>query len=126
MRLFMNLAFQPPNTRPKLASVHKVFISWLQLDKDKDYVCVLTQSCLTPCCCLPGSSVHGIFQARILQWVAISYSRRSSQPRDQTCISCTSYIGRQILYRCATWKSNTIKILTLKNRFLFLNFLSKI
>ena len=65
----MNLAFQPPNTKPKLASVHKVFISWLQLDKDKDYVCVLTQSCLTPCCSLPGSSVHGILQARILEWV---------------------------------------------------------
>ena len=31
---------------------------------------------------LPGSSVHGIFQARILEWVAISFSRRSSQPRD--------------------------------------------
>ena len=33
-------------------------------------------------CSLPGSSVHGIFQARILEWVAISFSRRSSQPRD--------------------------------------------
>ena len=39
----------------------------------------------------PGSSVHGIFQARILEWVAICYSRESSQPRDQTQISC---IGR--------------------------------
>ena len=37
-----------------------------------------------------GSSVHGIFQARILEWVAISYSRGSSQPRDQTHISCIS------------------------------------
>ena len=35
-------------------------------------------------CSLPGSSVHGILQARILEWVAISFSRRSSQPRDQT------------------------------------------
>ena len=35
-------------------------------------------------CSLPGCSVHGIFQARILEWVAISYSRRSSWPRDQT------------------------------------------
>ena len=33
-------------------------------------------------CSLPSSSVHGIFQARILEWVAISFSRRSSQPRD--------------------------------------------
>ena len=37
---------------------------------------------------LPGSSVHGISQARILEWVAISFSRGSSQPRDWTCISC--------------------------------------
>ena len=36
----------------------------------------------------PGSSVHGIFQARILEGLAISFSRESSQPRDQTCISC--------------------------------------
>ena len=36
----------------------------------------------------PGSSVHGILQARILEWVAIFYSRGSSQPRDQTHVSC--------------------------------------
>ena len=36
----------------------------------------------------PGSSVHGILQARILVWVAISFSRGFSQPRDQICISC--------------------------------------
>ena len=39
-------------------------------------------------CSLPGSSVHGIFQARIQEWVAISFSRKSSQPRNQACISC--------------------------------------
>ena len=38
-------------------------------------------------CSLPGSSVHRIFQARILEWVAISFSRRSSQPRDWTLVS---------------------------------------
>jgi len=38
-------------------------------------------------CSPPGSSVHGILQARILEWVAISFSRGSSQPRDQTHIS---------------------------------------
>ena len=43
---------------------------------------------------LPGSSVHGIFQERILEWVVISSSRGSSQPRNWTHISCT---GRQIL-----------------------------
>ena len=43
-------------------------------------------------CSLPGSSIHEIFQARILEWVAISYSRRSSQPRDWTRVSCI--VGR--------------------------------
>ena len=46
----------------------------------------VAQLCLTLCdpmdCSLPGSSIHGIFQARILEWVAISFSRGSSQPRD--------------------------------------------
>ena len=37
---------------------------------------------------LPGSSVHGILQARILEWVAISFSRGSFQPRDRTQVSC--------------------------------------
>ena len=46
-------------------------------------------------CCPPGSSVHGISQARILEQVAISFSRESSQPRGWTCISC---IGKRSLY----------------------------
>ena len=51
------------------------------------HACVLvTQLCLTLCdstdCSLPGSSVHGIFQARILEWVAMPFSWGSSQPRD--------------------------------------------
>ena len=62
-------------------------------------LCSFTQSCPTLCdpadCSPPGSSVHGIFQARILVWVAVSSSRGSSQPRDQTCVSC---VGRQVLY----------------------------
>ena len=37
---------------------------------------------------LPGSSVHGISQSRILEWVAISFSRESSSPKDSTCVSC--------------------------------------
>ena len=41
-------------------------------------------------CSLPGSSVHGISQARILEWVSIPFSRRSSWPRDQTWVSCTA------------------------------------
>ena len=54
--------------------------------------CLLTQSCLILCdpvdCSPPGSSVHGILQARILEWVAISSSRGSSLPRDGTCVCC--------------------------------------
>ena len=53
---------------------------------------LVTQSCPTLCdpvgCSPPGSSVHGISQARILEWVAISFSRASSQPRDHTQVSC--------------------------------------
>ena len=68
-------------------------------------LCPITQSCPTLCdpmnCSLPGSSVLGIFQTRILQWVAISFSRGSSGARDWTCVSCISRIGRQILYHWA-------------------------
>ena len=53
----------------------------------------------TPMDCNPtGSSVHVIFQERILEWMAISFSRGSSQPRDQTCVSCVSCVGTWILY----------------------------
>ena len=52
----------------------------------------VAQSCPTLCdpvdCSLPGSSVHGIFQARVLEWTAISFSRGSSWPRDRTRVSC--------------------------------------
>ena len=51
---------------------------------------------------LPGSSVYGIFQASILEWVAFSYSRGSSWPRGRADIFGVSCIGRQILYHCAT------------------------
>ena len=56
---------------------------------------VLSHSCEPLDCSLPGSSVHEIVQARILEWVAISFSGESSQPR-------RSNIGRHILYYCTT------------------------
>ena len=60
------------------------------------------QSFLTLCnpmdCGPPGSSVCGILQARILEWVAISSSRGSSQLGDQTCIPYVSCIGRRVIY----------------------------
>ena len=63
------------------------------------YVCgvLVAQSCLTffdPMNCTPPSfSVHGIFHAGTLEWVAFSYSRGTSWPRNRTCISCISCIG---------------------------------
>ena len=73
------------------------------------------QSSLAPCdpldCSLPGSSVHGILQARTLEQVAISYSRGSSRPRDRTHISCVSCTGRLILYHCTTWEAPLWNIL---------------
>ena len=64
---------------------------------------VKSDSCDPMGCSLPGYSVHGISQARILEWVAISFSRWSSPPRDQTCVSC---ISRQILYHWANWEAH--------------------
>ena len=56
--------------------------------------CMCALFCLTLCnptdCSQSGSSVHGISQARIPGWVAISFSRESSRPTDRICISCTA------------------------------------
>ena len=62
----------------------------------------LLKSCPALCnlmdCTPPGSSVHGILPARILEWAAMPSSRGFSQPRDQTCICYISCIGRWVLY----------------------------
>ena len=62
----------------------------------------LLQSCSTVCnpmdCSMLCSSVHEVLQRKILEWVVISISRGSSWPRDWTCISSVSCIGRQVLY----------------------------
>ena len=88
------------------------FLPW----KSLRYEMTLKQNC---CCCLvakscpslsvtpmdyslPGSSVHGISQTRILAWVAISFSRGSSSLRGWTLVSC---IGRQVLYHWATMEA---------------------
>ena len=84
---------------------HSPFTCHAECDGEKNNV--LLQSCLTLCdpmdCSLPGSSVHGILQARILGWVAVPSSRGSSPPRDRILISCVSGIGGWVLYHCATW-----------------------
>ena len=82
---------------------------------------LVAQSCLTlhdPMdCSPPGSSVHGISQATILEWVAIPFSKGSSRPRDQTHVSC---IGRWILSQRATWEalgySQRLYLATLENQ----------
>ena len=64
--------------------------SWTEKKAEREVV----QSCPALCdpmdCSLPGSSVHGVFQAIVLEWIAISFSRGSSQPRDWTRVSCIS------------------------------------
>ena len=69
---------------------------WLN---DNQCICsVVSESSCPMDCSPPGSSLHEIFQARILDCGAISYSRGSSRSRDQTQVSCVSCIGRWILY----------------------------
>ena len=83
----------------KTCAVHMPWCRWwLVLPSVCLCVCAQSlQSCLTPCdpmdCNPPGSSVHGILQGRVLEWVAKPSSRESFQPRNQThasCISCTA------------------------------------
>ena len=74
----------------------------------------VTQSCLTLCdpmdYTLPGSSVRGISQTRILEWVAISFSREFSWPRDQTHFTCISCVARQVLYHSEPMIVKQIKL----------------
>ena len=104
---------------PPGSSVHGIFqariLEWvaiyarnLLLKIEKLYIYIYSmhaktlQSCPSLCdpmdCSLPGSSVCGILQARILEWVTISFSRGTSQPRDQTHVSRVSCTGRWVLY----------------------------
>ena len=70
---------------------------------------LLAQSCPTLCnpmdCRPPDSSAYGVFQARILEWVATFYFRESPWLTDGNLVSCISCIGRQILYHCAPWEA---------------------
>ena len=88
---------------------HCSFLLWTALRGWHGPVCSVAHSCPTLCHPMdgssPGSSVHGTFQARILEWVAIFYSRGSALPRDRTHVSCISCIGGWILYQWATWEA---------------------
>ena len=72
------------------------------------HVCLVAQYCATLCnptdCRPPGSSIHGIFKARILAWVAIPYSRDLPESVAEP-VSCFFCIGRWILNQCATWEA---------------------
>ena len=87
----------------------------------KSYVgaCSVAKLHLTLCnpidCSLSGSSVHGILQTRVLEWIAMPSSRGSSQPRDQTCISCTTR-GCFFFYHWATWKAQSLLHFGLKKQ----------
>ena len=78
-------------------------------------VCLFShvQLCEPMDCSPPDFSVHGILQAGKLECVAISYSRGSSQPRDQTYDSCVSWTGRRILYHCTTCEALICQRVTL-------------
>ena len=80
--------------------------AWHELNWAKISVYILSSPTLgdTLDCSLPVSSVPGIFQARIWEWVTIFYSRGSSWPKGRTRVSCVSCIGRQIPYQWATWE----------------------
>ena len=86
-------------------------------------VVVASNSCNPMDCSLPGSSVNGIPQARILEWVATSFSRGSSQPRNQTQVSCiagrffTNWAMREALNEYPTFmdRPNIIKLSILSN-----------
>ena len=79
---------------------------------EKLLMCVCTraqpQSCpaiLDSHDCSPPAPLHGILQARILDWVAMPSSRGSSRPRDGTLVSYVSCTGRRVLYHRTTWEA---------------------
>ena len=77
-------------------------------------LCMLSQSRQTLCdpldCSPPGSSIHGIFQARIMEWGAISSPRRSSWPKDQTCFSCWPCIAGGFFTPLSHWGTPLLSV----------------
>ena len=90
----------PPHSSILTISIGTKVHMAVLLSTEKKKETEVTQSCPTLCdpmdCSLPGSSIHGIFQARILEWVAISFSRGSSWSRNWTHFSCISRIGKEL------------------------------
>ena len=102
-----------PNINPENCSQVHIDVFCL-----KTSLCTCTTSvqlCPTLCkpmdCSPPGSSVHGVLQARILEWVAMPSSRGSYPPRDQTQVSYVSCTGKRVLYhQCHLGSPRTTKI----------------
>ena len=116
-RTLYPLSHQGSPILSKVIHKHKKRAVWLFPKHLKVQVKVLVaQSSLTICdpmnCSLPGSSVHGTSQARILEWVAIPFSRGSSWPRDRTQVS---WIGDRFFTfsatREASYKWRTLKFM---------------
>ena len=85
-------------------SGHKLLISLIELCVYVLCGSVVSDSCDSTDCSPPGSSVRGTVQERILEWVAIPFSRRSSWLRDRTCLSC---IGRRVILHSELWLKKT-------------------
>ena len=96
LRFFWNPDFNKPIIKKKKGNFETVY--------KNSYCCLATKLCPNRCnsmdCSLPGSSVQEIFQARIPEWIAISSSRGTSPPRDQTHVSCISCTGVDSLPLC--------------------------
>ena len=109
---------QSTSSKVSLVSVSSPFMTEYSQDSPSRAVSLRTVVQVLSCvqlfcdsrdCGPPDSYAHEISQARILEWVAISFSRASSRPRDGSHVSC---IGRQILHRWATRKPRTVVGLT--------------
>ena len=92
----------------------KIYLKWSHFKHKVGH-----KECPTLCdpmdCSLSGSSIHGIFQARVLEWIAISFSRGSSRPRNRTRVSCIA--GRRFTVWATREASNlTYDHLSLRNR----------
>ena len=115
--LFLNLQFLYSSLNPYLPYPTLHFLSLFLMAHATQYLtcmsmyhilyvhtCSGPQWCPTLCnpidCSLPGSSVRGIFQERIMQWVAVSFSRWSSRPRDQTLIVVSLALAASSLPLC--------------------------
>ena len=89
--VFWMLNFKPTFSLSSLTLIKRLF-KFLFMYESEHVSCSVVSNSATPWTVArpPGFSVHGILQARILEWVAIPFSRGSYQPRDQTQVSCTA------------------------------------